>query len=107
MWSVAHIIMFTYYSSTIQPHPPTHTHTRTRTRTRTHTHTHTHTHTGEGLSETLRGTTGEWYCCSVSMTMCVALWCSGVWDKGMLAYNYVHVQGVRDKGMCFCRCCDR
>ena len=47
------------------------------------------------------------YCCSVSMTMCGALWCSGVWDKGMLAYNYVHVQGVRDKGACFYRRCGR
>ena len=30
-----------------------------------------------------------------------------VWDKGMLAYNYVHVQGVRDKGACFYRRCGR
>ncbi len=41
------------------------------------------------------------------MTMCVELY--GVVgygrDKGMLAYNYVHVQGVRDKGACFCGCC--
>ena len=29
--------------------------------------------------------------------MCGALWCSGVWDKGMLAYVY---KGVCDKGTC-------